>query len=127
MCCAFINSRYKRCSCLEITVWTLLRVMWSTKYVDAVRLVMIDAICQRHGSGGTKLVITGSGFREVSNLACRFDETVSIPGTFISETKIECTFPDLSNVDERFAEKVNVDVTLNGEDYSTNVLSVEHV
>ena len=88
------------------------------EYVDAVQLSSVEpAVSSR--SGGTSLVLRGTGFRDTSELSCRFDESTSVSGTFVSDTEIHCVCPELES------DVSIVDITLNGQDYSINTLRLE--
>jgi hypothetical protein len=47
--------------------------------------------------GGTKLRAIGSNFRDTGNITCRFNDTLIVPGKYISSSEIECVTPTVEH------------------------------
>ena len=71
-------------------------------------------------SGGTRLLVRGSGFRNESALCCRFGDTV-VAALYLSAQELECTAPILAARRSPSGEtRVPVEVSLNGADFSSS-------
>ena len=66
-------------------------------------------------SGGTRLGLVGSHFRESSSLVCRFEESSkTVVGRYIGVRLVECVAPAMAGITAR-----RVEVSINGQQFSS--------
>lgn len=78
---------------------------------------IVDEIHPSGGSvaGGLKVFVRGQGFSNSSNLGCKFGEAGVVPGTYISDTEVVCTSPEVAGPTSEVFE-----VTVNGNDFMSH-------
>ena len=85
-------------------------------------LINLFSTTPSFGSSGSDISLTGSGFRNVTSLACLFgNDRHKSKATFISDTKIKCTIPTSQNT-----SKVPISVSNNGFDIEGDWAGVEY-
>ena len=84
------------------------------EYVKGADIIELNPA---HGNkfGGTHIIVTGSHFKNVHTLSCKFGDLNPVPATFISTRKLSCQSPPQS-----VAEPVEVEVSTNGQDFSSS-------
>ena len=91
----------------------------SYEYVDAHH---VHDVLPRSGStnGGTIVYVSGTGFKNTSNLYCRFGTLSAVHGVYISSTNVSCVSPMYQ------IGTISVEVTTNGVDYSEDMVQYRY-
>jgi hypothetical protein len=69
------------------------------------------------GEQGTVLTITGEGFKNTTDLSCKFGHFWALSSRYINETTLECVTPQFSCPS---GELLLVSLTYNGEELATS-------
>ena len=77
------------------------------------------------GSGGTKVTVIGNLFKPVTGLACRFRKSEKVLAEYMSATMMRCVSPVYSEAMWRADETVNVQVSINNQQFSTEFVTFE--
>ena len=73
-------------------------------------------------AGNSEITVSGYGFEDSVYLKCSFNGVASDSVTLVSDTEIKCSLPPHST-----AELVKVDVTINGNDHTTNSAQFQYL
>ena len=89
--------------------------------------VSVDKITPEFGytSGGYPVFVFGSNFINTTFLGCRFGDMLS-RGIFLSNTTIVCLAPSPLGRSELASKSVNVEVTVNGVDFSESRIAFDY-
>jgi len=84
--------------------------------------LQILEILPKQGYSCTIVTVLGFGLIHTDSLKCSFASKFSVTAYFISATEIKCTCPAIKRVG-----KVDIEVTLNGNDYTSDFISFRYV
>ena len=92
--------------------------------VDYFEHPMVEGLSPSLGKASALVRVLGSGFRNTTSLACRFNDNLTVQGTYVDSTAIQCETPAAvagGEVKENHIVHA-VKVTLNGVDYSSRIV-----